>query len=224
MSEIIEELQHPHVSIIRRSVHWHSHPVMAVAFLSASGSRAFSSPMAKSLVSGGEESVLATWQLDRNFHRPTHFLARVSQGAIIHATCCPQSGKIVTSCADNSIRCHSGSNYDEFWVEQGLASMPLHQEDEPKGSIIMMKDPITNLPMLSNLPGAPGMIHWFDPSSQSVVGVLEVQILFYTCLHWLPISNCNCSLKGCPLQSSKSQRCDKGPSYTGSISDSYGDC
>lgn len=182
VSETIEELQHPHVSIIRRSVHWHSHPVMAVAFLSASGSRAFPSSMAKSLVSGGEESVLATWQLDRNFHRPTHFLARVSQGAIIHATCCPQSGKIVTSCADNSIRCHSGSNYDEFWVEQGLASMPLHQDDQPKGSIIMMKDPITNLPMLSNLPGAPGMIHWFDPSSKSVVGVLEVQILFNTCI------------------------------------------
>lgn len=102
---VMETLQHPHVSSVRRTVHWHSHPVVAVSFLAASGSRAFSSSMTKSLISGGEESVLATWQLDRNFHRPTHFLARVSKGAIIHVTCCHQSGKIVISCSDNLMRC-----------------------------------------------------------------------------------------------------------------------
>lgn len=175
VAEVIEALQHPHSSIVRRTVHWHSHPVTAVSFLAASGSRAFSSSMTKSLISGGEESVLATWQLERNSHRPTHFLARLSQGAIIHATCCHQSGKIVISCADNSLHCHNAANYDELWVEQGLASMPLHKEDTPHGSIIMIKDPITNFPMISNLPGAPGMIHWLDPVSNSVVGVLEVR-------------------------------------------------
>lgn len=178
VSGVMETLQHPHTSIVRRTVHWHSHPVVTVSFLAASGSRSFSSSINKSLISGGEESVLATWQLDRNFHRPTHFLARVSQGAIMHAACCPQSDVIVISCADNSIRCHNATNYDELWMEQGLASMPMHKEDEPNDSIIMMKDPITNLPMLSNLPGSPGMIHWLDPVSNSVVGVLEVSELY----------------------------------------------
>ena len=182
VSEIIESLQHPQVSLIKRTVHWHSHPPVAIAFLA--GTATYSPSMTKSLVSGGEENVLATWQLDRNFHRPTHFLARVSQGAIMHIACCHRSGKIVISCADNSIHCHNGSNYNELWVEQGLASMPLHKEDKPIGSIILMKDPITKLPVLSNLPGAPGMIHWFDPSSNSVVGILEVCLLhtfIYVC-------------------------------------------
>jgi hypothetical protein len=72
---------------------------------------------------------------------------------------------------------HSDTNStEELWSEQGLASTPLHREDKQDGSIIMLKDPITNLPMLSNLSGAPGMIHWFDPLSNSVVGVLEVRI------------------------------------------------
>ena len=176
LSEIIESLQHPQVSLIKRTVHWHSHPPVAIAFLA--GSSVYSPSMTKSLVSGGEENVLATWQLDRNFHRPTHFLARVSQGAIMHISCCHRSGKIVIACADNSIHCHNGANYNELWVEQGLASMPLHKEDKPIGSIILMKDPITKLPVLTNLPGAPGMIHWFDPSSNSVAGILEVRPLY----------------------------------------------
>ncbi|KAL3789893.1 hypothetical protein HJC23_010578 [Cyclotella cryptica] len=176
----MEAVQHPQTSTVWRTLHWHTHPVAAVAFLTSSANRAYSSGSTKSLISGGEESVLATWQLDRNFHRPSHFLARVSQGGIIHTACCEHSGKIIISCADNSIHCYSGSNYDRQWVEQGLASIPLHEEDassvnrgKPNGPIIMLKDPITNLLMLSNLPGAPGMIHWFDPNSASVVGVLE---------------------------------------------------
>jgi hypothetical protein len=178
--EWMGSLKHPHTSTVWRTVHWHSHSVAAVAFLTAS----FSSAMTKSLISGGEESVLATWQLDRNFHRPSHFLARVSQGGIIHTVCCQHSGKIIISCADNSLHCYSGSNYDKHWVEQGLASIPLHEEDvlsskegTSNGPIIMLKDPITNLLMLSSLPGAPGMIHWFDPQTASVVGVLEVCIV-----------------------------------------------
>ena len=39
----------------------------------------------------------------------------------------------------------------------------------------MVRDPITNYPMLTNLPGAPGMVHWYDPTSASVVGTLEVR-------------------------------------------------
>jgi len=79
-------------------------------------------------------------------------------------------------------------------MEQGLASMSLqeeYEEDEisrrhnktdanrrlPKrGPIIMVKDPITSYPMLTNLPGSPGMVHWYDTKSSSVVGTLEVSI------------------------------------------------
>ena len=43
-----------------------------------------------------------------------------------------------------------------------------------RGPIIMVKDPITSYPMLTNLPGSPGMVHWYDTKSSSVVGTLEV--------------------------------------------------
>lgn len=213
----IEALQHPQTSTVWRAVHWHTHPVAAIAFLMASGNRYYSSGSTKSLLSGGEESVLATWQLDRNFHRPSHFLARVSQGGIIHVACCHYSSKIIISCSDNSIHCYSGSNYDRHWVEQGLASVPLHEEDassindgNSNGPIIMLKDPITNHLMLSNLPGAPGMIHWFDPNSASVVGVLEVRMglslascLTYQVNQWFILFLC---FSGRSLQSRQSQR------------------
>jgi len=96
-------------------------------------------------------------------------------------------------CSDNSIQCYNGSNYDRVWMEQGLASMSLQEEFEedemsrrhnktdvrrlPKrGPIIMVKDPITSYPMLTNIPGSPGMVHWYDTKSSSVVGTLEVSL------------------------------------------------
>ena len=116
-----------------------------------------------SIISGGEESVLVTWQLDRDFHRPSHFVSRVGQGGILHTLCCMHTGKIIVLCSDNSVQCYHGSNYDRLWMEQGIASMKLHEESIikgkeegdtfKKGSIIMQKDPITGFPILSNLPG-----------------------------------------------------------------------
>ncbi len=197
------KLKHPNVVTVRRTVHWHSHPVRALTFLipplgHSSSAAAVArnndgiamNTITKSLLSGGEESVLVTWQLDRNDHRPSHFVSRIAQGGIIHLACCPFSGKIVASSLDNSIQCFSGSNYEKIWMEQGLASAPLHQEEEEgvvvkevgeksctvKGGIILGKDPITSIPILANLPGAPGMVHWYDPKSASVVGTLEVSL------------------------------------------------
>ena len=134
-------------------------------------------------------------QLDRNNHKPSNFIARVGQGGIIHTTYCQYTSRIIVFCSDNSIQCYNGSNYDRVWMEQGLASMSLqeeYEEDEmsrrhnktdqvdanrrlPKRSpIIIVKDPITSYPMLTNLPGSPGMVHWYDTKSSSVVGTLEV--------------------------------------------------
>jgi len=176
--------QHPEAVTVRKSVHWHANPVRALAFLADSGRHKGNSG---SLISGGEESVLVTWQLDRDFHRPSHFVSRVGQGGILHTLCCMHTGKIVVFCSDNSVQCFHGANYDRLWTEQGIASMTLHEEgiikgkgsnekqkEIKRGPILMLKDPITGHPILANLPGAPGMVHWYDPKSASVVGALEV--------------------------------------------------
>lgn len=193
-SDLLQRLwqYHPEEVTIRRHVHWHAHPVRTLAFMSVSSggggvrnTNAIANPM--SLLSGGEESVLVTWQLDRNFHRPSHFVSRVGRGGIVHMLTCRGSGKVIVFCSDNSIQCYDGSTYERDWAEFGLAAMALHvEEDEEeddcrrrckRSPIIMVKDPITNFPMLTNLPGAPGMVHWYDPTSASVVGTLEVSRL-----------------------------------------------
>ncbi len=212
-SDLLQRLwqHHPEEVTIRRTVHWHAHPVRTLAFVSSSSSgrqqscdsNAIANPM--SLLSGGEESVLVTWQLDRNFHRPSHFVARVGRGGIAHMVTCRSSGKIILFCSDNSIQCFDGSTYERDWAEFGLAAMALYGDEEESAAgddgrrlderspIIMVKDPITNIPMLTNLPGAPGMIHWYDPSLASVVGTLEVSHLVGWMCHLS--SNCAC----CPL-------------------------
>ena len=211
-----EGSNHPDVVTVRRTMHWHAHPVRALEFLTAYSHRnrgggtnsntpsseattttSFANPM--SLISGGEESVLVTWQLDRNYHKPSNFVARVGQGGIVHTVYCQYTSRVIVFCADNSIQCYNGSNYEREWVEQGLASMALHPDDEeedgrakkdnddddddvrrPKrGPIIMLNDPITNYPMITNLPGSPGNIHWYDTKSASVAGTLEVSL--FTC-------------------------------------------
>ena len=200
-----DSLQHPDDVTVRRTVHWHAHPVRALSFLTASGKHhkggnnegIFANPM--SLLSGGEESVLVTWQLDRNFHKPSNFVARVGQGAIIHTVCSQLSGKVIVFCSDNSIQCYNASNYERDWADQGLASMALHEDDAnqqngpSKSPIIMVKDPITNYPMLTNLQGAPGMVHWYDPKSASVIGTLEVSheficLLPFFCKHNISVT------------------------------------
>ncbi len=156
----VDKQQHPEAVTVRKSVHWHANPVRALAFLADSGRHKGNSG---SLISGGEESVLVTWQLDRDFHRPSHFVSRVGQGGILHTLCCRHTGKIVVFCSDNSVQCFHGANYDRLWTEQGIASMMLHEEGAiksnekqhgiKKGHILMSKDPITGYPVLANLPG-----------------------------------------------------------------------
>lgn len=152
--------QHPKAVTVRKSVHWHANPVRALAFLADSGRHKGNSG---SIISGGEESVLVTWQLDRDFHRPSHFVSRVGQGGILHTLCCMHTGKIVVFCSDNSVQCFHGANYERLWTEQGIASMMLHEEgaikcnekehESKKGPVLMSKDPITGHPILANLPG-----------------------------------------------------------------------
>jgi hypothetical protein len=188
---------HPSRTTVRRTLHWHSHPVRALAYATAGsggarGDRGRGSSGPASLLSGGEESVLVTWQLERNHHRPSNFVARMGRGGIVSILRCSRTGGVIVFCSDNTVQRFDGVTYDRVWAEHGLASMELHEEEEEargsevadgvrkrvaarRGPIIMVRDPITNYPMLTNLPGAPGMVHWYDPMSASVIGTLEVR-------------------------------------------------
>ena len=179
--------------IIRRTLHWHSNPVSALTYTTAGRGGGSSSTtmdnVPATLLSGGEESVLVSWELEQNYHRPTNFVSRVGRGGIVSILPCHQSGSIIIFCSDDTIQRFAGPTYERQWSVHGLASMELYEEEEgvvedvddrhvlaskKRGPIIVVKDPITSYPMLTNLPGAPGMIHWYDPTSASVVGTLEV--------------------------------------------------
>jgi hypothetical protein len=103
---------------------------------------------------------------------------------------CRHTGGILVFCLDDTIqRFAAGPSYERQWSVQGLASTELYvdeggvreevgngciQQVAMKGPIIIVKDPTTNYPMLTKLPGAPGMVHWYDPRSASVIGTLKV--------------------------------------------------
>ncbi len=224
--------RHPSKTTVRRTLHWHSHPVRALAYATAglssssgsgsggrrkrggsSSSTAAANDMS-SLLSGAEESVLVTWQLERNYHRPSNFISRVGRGGIVSILRCGRTGGVIVFCSDNTIQRFDGVTHDRVWVERGLASMELHEEEEEeeeeggggggeenapggsgvadgirrrlaarRGPILMVRDPITNHPMLTNLPGAPGMVHWYDPTSASVIGTLEVRTSVHQTVH-----------------------------------------
>lgn len=180
--------------IIRRTLHWHSNPVCALTYTTAgrgggSNSSTTVDNVPATLLSGGEESVLVSWELEQNYHRPTNFVSRVGRGGIVSILPCHQSGSIIIFCSDDTIQRFAGPTYERQWSVHGIASMELYEEEErvvkdvndrhvlaskKRGPIIVVKDPITNYPMLTNLPGSPGMVHWYDLTSASVVGMLEV--------------------------------------------------
>ena len=178
--------EHPEEVTVRRTMHWHAHPVRSLAYVPSSGRRGANGPL--TLISGGEESVLVTWQLDRNHHRPSDFVARVGRGGIVSLVPCPDTGRTVVFCADNSVSCYDSTSQKRVWNERGIASMALGGEEDSlgkdgkggpgRGPVVVVRDPITNYPMMTNLPGAPGMVHWYDPKSSSVVGTLEVSRMF----------------------------------------------
>ena len=184
-------------NVIIRSVHWHAHAVASLAFMGATavgsgsgqggGGTGGGSSTAPSLnlLSGAEEAVLATWSLERGTNRPVHTLPRLAKGGIVNIVAnpyVPSNVDIAVYCTDNSLRLINGYNYSTKWRIQGLAEAPA----EPAKSAlvvspppacpgtVLLHDPRTRLPILTNLPGAPGSIHWYDPSSQRVVGTLEV--------------------------------------------------
>lgn len=177
--------------IVRRTLHWHSNPVRALTYAKAGRDGIVDNNIIipATILSGGEESVLVAWELEQNYHRPSNFVSRVGRGGIVSILRCRHTGGIIVFCSDDTIQRFAGTSYERQWSVQGLASTELCVEEggaregvvngrsrhgAMKSPIIIVKDPITKFPMLTNLPGAPGMVHWYDPRSASVIGTLEV--------------------------------------------------
>jgi hypothetical protein len=181
----IKKPEHPSRKVIKAKVHWHAHPVTTLCY------DPNSSPTDPILYSGGEESVLVTWQLSRGVHRPSDLLPRIARRGIMHVICTKRTeassasntnDSILVYCEDNTLQLFETHNKALLWKAQGLASkgegMDKHTSKHPT---------ITNDPMgagssssasshlvLYGLPDAPGMVQWYDPRQQRVVGHLEV--------------------------------------------------
>lgn len=175
--------KHPQDSLVIRTIHWHALPVKTLCYLGTQGSRA--TPI---LLSGGEEAVLVTWSIDRGLNRPSHTLPRIARGCITHiaTNSHPDSSSasvdIIVKCMDETLQLIQGFNHAIRWKVQGLAcalnecAIPVepsaHAQTKP--AAILKMDPKSKVPIITRMDGAPGLIHWFDPRSNEVVGELEV--------------------------------------------------
>lgn len=174
-----KDKSHPSKQTLIRKVHWHAHPVASMAYDCSGGSDAI-------LYSGGEESVLLTWQLARGFYRPANTLPRIGLGGILHILYTSgqstgqrgEPGSILVYCSDNSLQLFQPHNYNLIWKLQGLAASGKHTLILPSHVPTMIADQRREASkdtiLMSGLPGAPGYIHWYDPKKQCVVNALEV--------------------------------------------------
>lgn len=167
---------HPREIVLTRRVHWHAHPVNSLCYLPSAAPGVLAD-----LYSGGEESVLLTWQLARDYNCPASTLPRIAKGGIVHLVCTPD--KVLMYCEDNTLLLYRAFNKSLVWRVAGLADgsfsgvaghSPLTSNAQNK--TIMKTDPRTGLPLMTNLTLSPGSIHWFDPHTQTVCSTLEVAL------------------------------------------------
>ncbi|CAJ1936629.1 unnamed protein product [Cylindrotheca closterium] len=165
----------PRKQLITSKVHWHAHPVTSITY------SANSSPVDPILYSGGEESVLVTWQPSRGTDKPVDMLPRLAMGGIVHVVCAhsidsdPANG-ILVYCEDNSLQLFESHSKGKKWKLQGLACKKMDEdarcpiiEVDPRGSG-SQDAPI----VIAGLPEAPGFMQWYDSSKQKLLGSLEV--------------------------------------------------
>lgn len=170
----VEKPKHPKLQLIARKLHWHSHAVTTLAY---DGSSSSAEPM---LYSGGNESVLATWQLSRGSYKPADVLPRLALGGIVHIAGVEQAGEpngILVYCADNSLQLFESHNRSLLWKVQGLAAGERREILQSHPSLTV--DPKTKGSpsaqlVMTGLSHAPGYVHWFDPRTQEVTKTLEV--------------------------------------------------
>jgi NET1-associated nuclear protein 1 (U3 small nucleolar RNA-associated protein 17) len=178
----------PRTNIITTKVHWHAHPVTSLTYDSVS------SPMDPILYSGGEESVLVTWQVSQGRDRPIDVLPRLALGGIVHVACADRTlgddsfcNGILVYAEDNSLQLFESHNKGRMWKVQGLAYSLKKEtssfepneasiEVDPRGKNTTTTTAAAAPPslILTGLPGAPGYMHWYDPSRQRLSASLEV--------------------------------------------------
>jgi NET1-associated nuclear protein 1 (U3 small nucleolar RNA-associated protein 17) len=167
----------PAKTVLTRRVHWHAHPVTSLAYHGVSDAV---DPM---LYSGGNESVLVTWQLSKGTYRPADVLPRLAKGGIVHICCAgdvseESASGILVYCEDNSLQLFESHNKSLLWKVQGLASFTGDSLGDGNARVQSMirADSLSgeNTLMLSGLPGAPGCLHWYDTREQRVSSQLEV--------------------------------------------------
>ena len=172
--------KHPSNAVIDANVHWHAHPVTSLCYDRTSPA---SDPI---LYSGGNESVLVTWQLSRGITRPADVLPRIALGGILSILCTtPVEGGydandgILVYCEDNSLQLFERHNKASLWKIKGLATRKLDTTNDHIPSPSVTMDPkrgraSSSQLMLNGIPGAPGLIQWYDPREQRVTGQLEI--------------------------------------------------
>lgn len=143
-----------------RKLHWHAHPVASLCY---NGNELFS---------GGDESVLITWQLARGFDKPSDMLPRIALDGILKIQCVrspSQTSGILVFSADNSLQLFEAHNKAQLWKVQGFSASSC------SSYVQVMKDPLDHRRLvLTGMNRAPGRIHWYDPNEQRVKQFLEV--------------------------------------------------
>jgi len=163
----------PRKNMIISRVHWHALPVTSMVYDS------MSYPMDPLLYSGGDESVLVTWQISQGRDRPVHVHPRIALGGIVHLSSSdrcddnPASG-ILVYCEDNTLQLLESHNKGRMWKVQGLAGA----QNDNKGVSLQM-DPRSDGQknsqlVVTGLAQAPGYIHWFDPTRERLASSLEI--------------------------------------------------
>jgi len=136
------------------------------------------------LYSGGDESVLVTWQISQGRDRPVDVHPRLAMGGIIHLSSSdrcdgnPASG-ILVYCEDNTLQLLESHNKGCIWKVQGLACGKTASKDVPPSGVSLQIDPRADgqknsQVVVTGLEQAPGYIHWFDPKRERLASSLEV--------------------------------------------------
>ncbi|CAB9500423.1 Protein of unknown function (DUF2470) [Seminavis robusta] len=174
----ITKPEHPSHKVINVKIHWHAHPVTALRY------DPNSSPTDPILYSGGEESVLVTWQLSRGLHRPSDHLPRIAWRGIRHIVCTKRidgapntNDNFLLYCDDNTLQLFESHNKVLLWKARGLALKP--EQVRAKMHPTIANDPEKTLGsasqlVLHGLPDAPGLVQWYDTKQQRVTGQLVV--------------------------------------------------
>jgi hypothetical protein len=167
----------PRSSYIASTVHWHSHPVTSMAY------DPISSPMDPMLYSGGEESVLVTWQISAGKNRPVDVLPRLALGGIVHIICSspldssPCNGVLVYS-EDNSLQLLQSHNKAKIWKIQGIGGNTTGGPGFLSNTRIEVDprayDDVDAPLVITGAPDAQGYIQWYDPRRQRLSESLEV--------------------------------------------------